>query len=138
MSGLSHHGVSCTLQCKFTLRITHGAPLTTRLLISLFRNVILDCCNSCFPVSLKRYLKRQHEHNQGISRFQVYDKRRKSRERLGVLLSNFISALKKSTQTPLSKRSSVRAKVGGEASCSLQGFCVKQRNAYYAEYSKQI
>ena len=31
VSGLSHHVVSCTLQCKFTLRITHGAPLTTRL-----------------------------------------------------------------------------------------------------------
>ena len=30
VSGLSHHGISCTLQCKFTLRITHGAPLTTR------------------------------------------------------------------------------------------------------------
>ena len=30
VSGLSHHGVSSTLQCNFTLRITHGAPLTTR------------------------------------------------------------------------------------------------------------
>ena len=27
VSGLSHHGVSSTLQCN----ITHGAPLTTRL-----------------------------------------------------------------------------------------------------------
>ena len=51
---------------------------------------------------------------------------REEERALGARLSNFISALKKSTQTPLSKRSSVRAKVGGE------------RNAYYAEYSKQI
>ena len=64
--------------------------------------------------------------------------RRKKKERFGARLSNFISALKKSTQTPLSKRSCVRAKVGGEASRSRHGFCVKQRNAYYAEYSKQI
>ena len=64
--------------------------------------------------------------------------RGKKKERLAARLSNFISALKKSTQTPLSKRSSVTAKVEGEASCSRHGFCVKQRNAYSAEYSKQI
>ena len=38
----------------------------------------------------------------------------KTKEHLGALLSNFISALKKSTQTPQSKRSCVRAKVGGK------------------------
>ena len=64
-----------------------------------------------------------------VNEISAYDKRRKNKEHLGVLLSNFISALKKSTQTPLSKRSCVRAKVGGEAFCSRHGFCVKQRNA---------
>ena len=41
--------------------------------------------------------------------------RGKKKERLGARLSNFISALKKWTRTPLSKRSCVRAKVGWEA-----------------------
>ena len=47
VSGLSHHGVSSTLQCNFTLRITHGAPLTTRLvfLAMLYLTVVT-------PVSL--------------------------------------------------------------------------------------
>lgn len=62
----------------------------------------------------------------------------KKKECLGARLSNFMSALKTWTRTPLGKRSCVRAKVGGEASCSRHGFCVTQRNAYYAEYSKQI
>ena len=49
-----------------------------------------------------------------MNEISAYDKRRKNKERLGVLLSNFIYALKKSTQTPLSKRSCVRAKLGGK------------------------
>ena len=55
----------CTLQCKFTLRIMHGAPLITR---SVFLAMLYLTVVTPVSLSLKRYLKRQHEHKWGFSR----------------------------------------------------------------------
>ena len=58
----------CFLYIAVQVHVKNHARCPINNKISLFSNVVLDCCNSCFPVFLKRYLKRQHEHKQGISR----------------------------------------------------------------------
>ena len=59
----------CFLYIAVQVHVENHARCPINNKISLFSNVVLDCCNSCSPVSLKRYLKRQHEHKKEFQDF---------------------------------------------------------------------